>query len=293
MDNAAEKLNYKFEIIRGYKFEPKKIFEEFVVKLYSIKMEYPKDHPLYIISKLLMNSIYGKFGMSSQTTVLDVVDTTEGNRIGDLLDKYGESIQDILKLDTDHTIILRKNLENFYLDDLDIDPYHGLDVNVGVASAIAAGGRVLMSFIFNNPDYRLYYTDTDSMVINRPLPDHLVGPQLGLFKLEHVIERAVFLAPKVYALVTKNDGKEIIKIKGVTKNAIQKERISYAILENILHVNLGVRIDQEKWFKDIANGRITTTMNTYNLKATANKRELIYNENYLIGTKPYNYQDLE
>ena len=293
MDNAAEKFNYKFEIIRGYKFEPKKIFEEFVVKLYSIKMEYPKDHPLYIISKLLMNSIYGKFGMSSQTTVLDVVDTTEGNRIGDLLDKYGESIQDILKLDTDHTIILRKNLENFYLDDLDIDPYHGLDVNVGVASAIAAGGRVLMSFIFNNPDYRLYYTDTDSMVINRPLPDHLVGPQLGLFKLEHVIERAVFLAPKVYALVTKNDGKEIIKIKGVTKNAIQKERISYAILENILHVNLGVRIDQEKWFKDIANGRITTTMNTYNLKATANKRELIYNENYLIGTKPYNYQDLE
>ena len=108
-----------------------------------------------------------------------------------------------------------------------------------------------------------------------------------------MIERAVFLAPKVYALVTKNDGKEIIKIKGVTKNAIQKERISYAILENILHVNLGVRIDQEKWFKDIANGRITTTLNTYNLKATANKRELIYNENYLIGTKPYNYQDLE
>ena len=96
----------------------------------------------------------------------------------------------------------------------------------------------------------------------------------------------------MYALVT-TDGKEIIKIKGVAKSAIKKERISYAILENILHVNLGVRIDQEKWFKDIASGKITTTMNTYNLKATANRRELIFNEKDLIGTKPYNYRDLE
>jgi hypothetical protein len=42
----------------------------------------------------------------------------------------------------------------------------------------------------------------------------MVGKELGQVKLEHLISKAVFLAPKVYGLIDVN-GDEVIKIKGV------------------------------------------------------------------------------
>ena len=76
-----------------------------------------------------------------------------------------------------------------------------------------------MSFFKNNTDFKLYYSDTDCVVINRPLPLYLVGQGLGLMKLEHVIDRAVFLAPKVYSLKLP-DGTEITKVKGIAKDSL-------------------------------------------------------------------------
>ena len=61
-----------------------------------------------------------------------------------------------------------------------------------------------MSFLKNNPKFKLYYSDTDSVFINQPLLDHLIGSGLGQFKLENIINKAIFLAPKVYALVTED-----------------------------------------------------------------------------------------
>jgi len=48
----------------------------------------------------------------------------------------------------------------------------------------------------HNKDYNLYYSDTDSVVIDKPLPDYLVGNNLGQLKLEHAINRAFFLLLK-------------------------------------------------------------------------------------------------
>jgi hypothetical protein len=54
-----------------------------------------------------------------------------------------------------------------------------------------------LSYFKNNPNFRLYYSDTDSIIIDTPLPDYLVGTKLGQVKLEHVINRGIFfiLAP--------------------------------------------------------------------------------------------------
>jgi hypothetical protein len=53
----------------------------------------------------------------------------------------------------------------------------------------------------NNPDFRLYYTDTDSGYFNKSLPDHAIcSKTLGKLKLENII--LFFLAPKVYYLET-------------------------------------------------------------------------------------------
>lgn len=58
------------------------------------------------------------------------------------------------------------------------------------------------------------YSDTDSLVLNKPLPPEYIGPvQLGMLKLEHVIEEGYFVAPKIYWLQTE-EGVEVSKCKG-------------------------------------------------------------------------------
>lgn len=62
MDNAI-KYGCKFEILWGYKFKPKNLFKGYVSTLYELRLQYPKTHPLNLIAKLLLNSLYGRFGM--------------------------------------------------------------------------------------------------------------------------------------------------------------------------------------------------------------------------------------
>ena len=44
--------------------------------------------------------------------------------------------------------------------------------------------------------------DTDSIAIKGILPIELIGNQIGQFKLEHEINHAYFISPKLYALET-------------------------------------------------------------------------------------------
>lgn len=147
-----------------------------------------------------------------------------------------------------------------------------------------------MSLIKNNPNFNLYYSDTDSAVTDAPLPDIMVGDKLGLFKLEYVISRAVFLAPKVYAFITIN-GDEIVKVKGIKQDTLSNLKIED--LESLLVQYSSKEFSHEKWFKSIIEGKITTKDVAYNLKITSNKREAIYINNIFEGTKPYNYNDIE
>ena len=58
----AMKFGYKFKVISGYLFDKKYIFNEYVDSLYNLKSTSVKGTPYYVISKLLMNSLYCKFG---------------------------------------------------------------------------------------------------------------------------------------------------------------------------------------------------------------------------------------
>jgi hypothetical protein len=90
------------------------------------------------------------------------------------------------------------------------------NTNIAIASAITAYARVHMSQFKNNPDYNLYYSDTDSIYIDKPLSDELVNSKvLGLMKLENILNKGIFLAPKVYYLET-IDGNIIYKVKGLS-----------------------------------------------------------------------------
>lgn len=50
---------YKFKVLSAYTFDSSIIFEEYIKDLYEIKSKASKDDPMYLIAKLLMNSLYG------------------------------------------------------------------------------------------------------------------------------------------------------------------------------------------------------------------------------------------
>jgi len=160
--------------------------------MYNFRLEFEKGHPMNLIAKLLMNSIYGKFGMKMDVTRVDIFDISDDLRIQEFKEKlevFKETILDYIKLDQ-HIVIVRDSIVDLRYNEGE-DMYFGLDVNIALASAITAGARVHMSIFKNNPDFKLYYSDTDSGVFGRALPTEYVGTRLGQFKLEHVIDRAV------------------------------------------------------------------------------------------------------
>lgn len=60
------KFGYKFKILRGYLFEIANIFSKYVDLLYNLKVNSNKDSPDLIISNLLLNTLYGRFGMNPE-----------------------------------------------------------------------------------------------------------------------------------------------------------------------------------------------------------------------------------
>ena len=114
-------------------------------------------------------------------------------------------------------------------------------VNIAAIAIFTAAARVHMSKFKNLPDTKLYYSDNDSIVINKPMDPKFVNNELGNLKLECFINKAVFIAPKIYALVT-SDNEEIIQIKGLSKEAFSKNNVDYYHMFGLL--------DRDAYFTD-------------------------------------------
>ena len=63
---------------------------------------------------------------------------------------------------------------------------------------------------------QIYYTDTDSIVTNVPLPADLVGDNIGQFKLEKTCDKGIFITSK--SLYTRYTDPKTNKIVEDTKN---------------------------------------------------------------------------
>jgi hypothetical protein len=219
-EEKAMKYGYHFEIMHGYQFEKGNVFKEYIEVLYKYRLDYPKTNPMNYIAKLLMNSLYRKFGMKVETTevsVFDLNDPLDQELFKDTFEHWAESIKDIQ--DIDNFKILIRNTIFAYKYNEELDMFHALDVNIAIASSITAYARIFMSNIKNvgasgPSNIKIYYSDTDSIVIDSELPEQLVGKALGQVKLEHIIKRAdSAIAPKVYG-IEDTDGN--VTIKGIS-----------------------------------------------------------------------------
>lgn len=72
---------------------------------------------------------------------------------------------------------------------------------VQVASFITAYARSYMYKFKNLENNECFYTDTDSLFLEKKLNDEYIGNELGEFKLEYKVKKGYFIAPKVYYLI--------------------------------------------------------------------------------------------
>jgi hypothetical protein len=132
----------------------------------------------------------------------------------EFLNNENNDIFDIIELDNKRLVKHRskdKDLRTMLYTNLETH-----NISISIASAITAYARIHMSQFKNNPDFNLYYTDTDSVYVDNPLPTNMIDSKiLGKMKLENIVKRAIFLAPKLYFLKT-IDNKVIYKVKGLS-----------------------------------------------------------------------------
>ena len=278
MDNAA-KFGYKFEILWGYTFKKDYIFKNYVNILYGLRILHPKPDPLNYIAKLLLNSLYGRFGMEDSFGDFLVLDSKSYNKFEK---DQNNNLLNVVPLG-DKILIKHRSLDkdvNTFLDNA--SETH--NISIGIAAAITAYARIHMSQFKNNPNFNLYYSDTDSIYIDRPLPDEFISNTiLGKMKLEYVCNKAIFLSPKVYYLETE-DGKVIYKVKGL-KHEVE---LTLDDFKSLLYKDTFIKKVQNIWRKYLSEGHIEILEQLYTLKVTENKRKLIYDENNkLINSVPF------
>lgn len=265
----AATLGYKFEVREAVLYERGKIFKGYVDSLYKLRKKYSAKDPQNLICKLHMNSLYGRFGMSPRMEKYQLVDSN------DVLTRLPANQID---LSEDKSLISYDVIRN---QDVTAPDGNYLDISLPISMAVTAYARIYMQASIAMDG--IMYTDTDSIHTTNKLPDSLVGPELGQFKLEYTAEQAVFIAPKAYACKNINGtGKDKIVVRGIKEG----HNLNFEDIASVCLTRIPIKVKQEKLFRPLAAGKITSSETEIKISLTDNNRSLVVNENGDISTTP-------
>lgn len=195
----ALELGYKIEPIKGWVFKGEKIFKDYVHKFYDMKLKSKKDTPSYVISKLLLNSLYGKFAQRQDSEmIMKITDPKEAK-------KY--EIVGILDPDYNMYRVKCESKGNFFIPQISIH-----------VTALAQLHLYKLIEQVIAKDKIIAYCDTDSIFTDMKMN---IGDKLGQLKLEYPFYKGYFLLPKTYCII-KHDGQPYIRAKGYT-NEFQEQ----------------------------------------------------------------------
>lgn len=218
-------------MLKGYTFNRiESPFKNYINKIYDIKSN-PINNTQKSMAKSLLNNLLGRFGIRLDTPVTTIMshksfdlislirEVVSYKTIGDdkilvsYLPKLDKSLID------GHNMDISK-VANLYKDEESTS--RGV-TSVIISAAVTAYGRVEISKVKLEILARggnLYYSDTDSIVTDMKLPEDIVSKnELGKFKLEHVIEKGIFISGKTYAFFNKQ-GEFINRAKGVSSKSL-------------------------------------------------------------------------
>ena len=269
------KLNgYKINVHFGYNFEfSTEIFKNYVETYYHFKKV--EDSKIdKNSSKLLLNSLYGRFGLNDKIDVMGVFNSEESK---DILSRY--TVKDQYSISEDLEFLRYEKVPyNNFQDNNSTEDYlkllvdcdnknRSLNHSIPIAIATAAYARIYMFKIIHRLEelgINIYYMDTDSLVIDQDMPQDLVGDKIGQFKLEHEIEEGIFIDPKFYCLKL-SENNYIFKNKGLV-NSLSMDEYKHLLEGGSL------TLTENRQFKNIKESLIKITSIDINLKTNFLKR---------------------
>lgn len=279
----ARDLGYTVLPISGYLFERKESpFKDFVSSLFESRLEARRsgNESLSYVYKILMNSLYGRFGINPKSTTTEVCDES---RYKDLIRNSELIFADML---CDNYYIVAYHSNTGTNEDYWNPPRNSA---VQLSAAVTAAARIYMYPYISRED--CYYTDTDSVVLGKPLPEDVISSSvLGKFKLEDRIIKGYFLAPKSYYYTTK-DGTDVLKYKGPAKNMVQPSWFESQYTEpsrtQLVPVESNFRID----WHTLNIRKKETLVSRLGIKPET-KRIPVYQQDVWVDTNPIDIKDL-
>lgn len=245
------------------------IFKTYVDYFSSLRK---KSADLNLFSKLMINSIYGRLGMSNIKTL-----------------SFVEQKKNIDNINKNFDVIKYRELNNIVIVEVVANAKNTKKIknNIVLASAITSKARIKLfkaqESVKNNGG-RLLYSDTDS--IFAAFKKNVSNEQHGevfwdISKKDTLIKEAVFFSPKSYAILYPNNLSSV-KIKGYNYTDI-----SFFDLKNKFVKNEKLEVKNYRYInrKDI-NLNYVETAKYFDLN--------IYDKRYFINdyeTKPYKYKN--
>lgn len=197
----ASSLGYEYDVINGWIFnECDYIFNDYIDYYYDIKRHSIGSKKA--IAKLMLNSLYGKFGQRRDFIDYKISKEENGLRLMNM------AFLPINKKDT-----FSKYLHS------------------EVAAMITANARLALYELFERAGFdNVYYCDTDSIITSTLLN---TSDGLGDIKEEARIDKYIAIAPKVYAYTSKDS--VCIKAKGLRNTSISFKDFEDAIYDKNLN----------------------------------------------------------
>lgn len=244
----ALKDKYKAQIFFGINFpessnvDSSKLFENYVNHFYNNKKN-AKDNVEKNIAKLMLNSLYGKFGQKDIDNKIKIVSKDEATKI-----LQGYHVSYFASISDENVLIkysskLNEKLRRIYSKEdkliqleTNFKKERGVVSAVQISCAIAAYARLSINPFKNMNSNKLYYSDTDSLVLENKLSENIVGKELGQWKLEAIIKKGIFIRPKLYSYYTE-DGSLKKVASGVDSNKLTYEDYEAMANGNSVTVN--------------------------------------------------------
>ena len=168
--------------------------KDYALELYETRKTAKKQkNKMQLVYKLLLNSLYGKFGQR-------FLDREEYTPISNFTLEQIREMKDF------------ERLGDFIKHKKDSEPSH-FCIPIW-ASYITSYSRLMLYDYLSTCDP--YYCDTDSIITLCNIEE---SDELGKMKLEMKIKEGIIIKPKMYAVIS-DDNKEIVKIKGVKKKVV-------------------------------------------------------------------------
>ena len=195
-------------------YEQANIFQSFVDRFYEIRQEFKRaENPLFEhFCKIMLNSLYGKFGQKAE----------QWTKIG-ICPNEPDRIEDVIDAETHRRRRLRYLLGEIFEMTSHGEAMHSFPA---IAAHVTAYARLyLWQLIVKAGRENCYYCDTDSLFINQAgldnLTSYLDDTIIGMLKIEYQSDTITIYGLKDYETQKKK------VTKGIKKNAIRISDVDY------------------------------------------------------------------